>query len=81
MYLRNIDIVGFRGINRLSMTLRPNMVLIGENAWGKSSLLDALSLIFNVEQKRYQFLPSDFHIESGKNPSVSKQITLLFRAC
>ena len=78
MYLRNIDIVGFRGINRLSMTLRPNMVLIGENAWGKSSLLDALSLIFNVEQKRYQFLPSDFHIESGKNPSVSKQITLLF---
>ena len=54
MYLRNIDIVGFRGINRLSMTLRPNMVLIGENAWGKSSLLDALSLIFNVEQKRYQ---------------------------
>ncbi|AUI66352.1 MULTISPECIES: DUF2813 domain-containing protein [Glaesserella] len=78
MYLRNIDIVGFRGISRLSMTLRPNMVLIGENAWGKSSLLDALSLIFNAEQKRYQFLYSDFHVTAGKSPSVSNQITLLF---
>lgn len=48
MYLRQLDIVGFRGINRLSFTLQPNMVLIGENAWGKSSLLAALSLIFGA---------------------------------
>lgn len=49
MYLRQLDIVEFRGIKRLSITLRPNMVLIGENAWGKSSLLAALSLILNPE--------------------------------
>ncbi|VEB25462.1 ATP-dependent endonuclease [Actinobacillus lignieresii] len=34
MYLQQIEISGFRGINHLSLTLRPNMVLIGENAWG-----------------------------------------------
>lgn len=78
MYLRNIDIIGFRGINRLSLTLRPNMVLIGENAWGKSSLLDALSLIFNPKQQRYHFLPSDFHILDTKTGQCVKQITLLF---
>ena len=48
MYLRQLDIVEFRGINRLSLNLQPNMMLIGENAWGKSSLLAALSLIFNA---------------------------------
>ncbi len=33
MYLKQIEIVGFRGIHRLSFQLRSNMVLIGENAW------------------------------------------------
>lgn len=45
MYLRQLDIASFRGIQRLSIHFKPNMVLIGENAWGKSSLLSALSLV------------------------------------
>lgn len=52
MYLRQLEIMGFRGINRLSIHLRPNMLLIGENAWGKSSLLAALSLILNGKNTR-----------------------------
>ncbi|MGL5534349.1 MAG: DUF2813 domain-containing protein, partial [Plesiomonas shigelloides] len=40
MFLERIEMVGFRGINRLSLQLDDNTVLIGENAWGKSSLLD-----------------------------------------
>ena len=39
MILERVEIVGFRGINRLSLMLEQNNVLIGENAWGKSSLL------------------------------------------
>ena len=39
MHLERVEIVGFRGINRLSLMLEQNNVLIGENAWGKSSLL------------------------------------------
>ena len=76
MYLRQLDIVEFRGIKRLSITLRPNMVLIGENAWGKSSLLAALSLILNPENKLYQFTEGDFHLSF--NNVRSTQITLLF---
>ncbi len=39
MFLERIEIVGFRGINRLSLMLDDNTLLLGENAWGKSSLL------------------------------------------
>lgn len=47
MLLERVEIVGFRGINRLSLMLEQNNVLIGENAWGKSSLLDALTLLLS----------------------------------
>ncbi|MFZ7163929.1 DUF2813 domain-containing protein [Avibacterium avium] len=77
MYLRQLDIVGFRGINRLSFTLQPNMVLIGENAWGKSSLLAALSLIFNDEKRLYQFQAADFY-QDENNVFTAKEITLFF---
>ena len=48
MLLERVEIVGFRGINRLSLQLEQNNVLIGENAWGKSSLLDALTLLVSA---------------------------------
>lgn len=73
MYLRQLEIMGFRGINRLSIHLRPNMLLIGENAWGKSSLLAALSLILNGKNTLYQFTAEDFH--QSQEP---QNITLLF---
>ena len=50
MILERVEIVGFRGINRLSLMLEQNNVLIGENAWGKSSLLDALTLLLSQNQ-------------------------------
>lgn len=85
MYLKQVDISGFRGLNRLSISLRSNMVLVGENAWGKSSLLDALSLILNPASPRYQFQPTDFHftpeeyaqLESAPQ-GLKKSCTLLF---
>ncbi|WP_424407968.1 DUF2813 domain-containing protein [Pasteurella sp. PK-2025] len=80
MYLRHLEMVGFRGINRLSIKFRPDMVLIGENMWGKSSLLSALSLIFNPEKHLYQFELGDFHQPQGEPESV-KHITLLFSFC
>lgn len=80
MYLRQLEIVGFRGINRLSIKFRPDMVLIGENMWGKSSLLSALSSIFNPEKTLYQFSLKDFHI-SNANQQPVQNITLLFTFC
>ncbi|ROP59000.1 putative ATP-dependent endonuclease of OLD family [Enterobacter sp. BIGb0383] len=65
MHLERVEIVGFRGINRLSLMLEPNNVLIGENAWGKSSLLDALTLLLSPEKDLYHFVHDDFWFPPG----------------
>lgn len=65
MLLERVEIVGFRGINRLSLMLEKNNVLIGENAWGKSSLLDALTLLLSPEFDLYHFVRDDFWFPPG----------------
>ncbi|MBW6027922.1 ATP-dependent endonuclease [Klebsiella pneumoniae] len=65
MLLERVEIVGFRGINRLSLILEQNNVLIGENAWGKSSLLDALTLLLSPEFDLYHFVRDDFWFPPG----------------
>ncbi|WP_313824277.1 ATP-dependent endonuclease [Leclercia sp.] len=65
MLLERVEIVGFRGINRLSLMLEHNNVLIGENAWGKSSLLDALTLLLSPETDLYHFVREDFWFPPG----------------
>ncbi|HGY2642664.1 TPA: ATP-dependent endonuclease [Klebsiella aerogenes] len=65
MHLERVEIVGFRGINRLSLMLEQNNVLIGENAWGKSSLLDALTLLLSPELDLYHFVRDDFWFPPG----------------
>lgn len=66
MILERVEIVGFRGINRLSLMLEQNNVLIGENAWGKSSLLDALTLLLSPESELYHFERDDFWFPPGE---------------
>ncbi|HKM96069.1 MAG TPA: ATP-dependent endonuclease [Buttiauxella sp.] len=65
MFLERVEIVGFRGINRLTLMLEQNNVLIGENAWGKSSLLDALTLLLSPHQTLYHFNRDDFYFPPG----------------
>jgi Predicted ATP-dependent endonuclease of the OLD family len=65
MLLERVEIVGFRGINRLSLMLEQNNVLIGENAWGKSSLLDALTLLLSPREELYHFVRNDFWFPAG----------------
>ncbi|MGH4471393.1 ATP-dependent endonuclease [Klebsiella pneumoniae] len=65
MLLERVEIDGFRGINRLSLMLEQNNVLIGENAWGKSSLLDALTLLLSPEFDLYHFVRDDFWFPPG----------------
>ncbi|MCE2570789.1 DUF2813 domain-containing protein [Motilimonas eburnea] len=74
--LKHIEIVGFRGIARLSLELSSTCVLIGENAWGKSSLLDALSLLLNSAQRLYKFHLEDFHV-APETEITHRQITLV----
>lgn len=104
MYLEHIDISGFRGINRLSLTLNQsaqrgasvnaasehsdvsfsintNTVLIGENAWGKSSLLDALTLLLSPEPVLYRFKEEDFYFPAGEQEAKQRYLHVIFTFC
>lgn len=63
MQLDRIEISGFRGIRRLSLQFDELTTLIGENTWGKSSLLDALSIALPASGELYQFEMLDFHVD------------------
>ncbi|UGA57119.1 DUF2813 domain-containing protein [Vibrio sp. VB16] len=63
MQIQSIEISGFRGIRRLSLSFDELTTLIGENTWGKSSLLDALSVALPSEPELYQFEMQDFHVD------------------
>ncbi|MFG0833510.1 ATP-dependent endonuclease [Aeromonas bivalvium] len=80
MFLERIEIKGFRGINRLSLSLDNTIVLIGENAWGKSSLLRALWCLLGQEAEPYQFGTDDFHRPEDPElaPASSLQLVLTF---
>ncbi len=76
MKLERIEIVGFRGIKRLSLSLETLSVLIGENAWGKTALLDALTIALTPTSKNYQFKLSDFHVDHSQNQSQFRQLNI-----
>ncbi|WP_288422726.1 ATP-dependent endonuclease [uncultured Pantoea sp.] len=81
MILEHIDIHGFRGINRLSLPLTDTNLLIGENAWGKSSLLDALTLLLAPAAEPYMFTEQDFHFPPGEVEARRHKLQLVFRFC
>ncbi|WP_145572756.1 ATP-dependent endonuclease [Yersinia mollaretii] len=81
MYLERVDIVGFRGINRISLNLDDNTVLVGENAWGKSSLLDALTLLLSPEPQLYHFTVQDFYYPAGDESAKERHLQVIFTFC
>lgn len=81
MFLERIEMVGFRGINRLSLQLDDNTVLIGENSWGKSSLLDALRLILSPAQELYRFQVSDFYHPPGEETAKERHLHIVLTFC
>ncbi|WP_022941541.1 DUF2813 domain-containing protein [Psychromonas hadalis] len=78
MLLDHIEIVGFRGINRLSLNVGELSAFLGENSWGKSSLFDALSLFLSGTRKNYKFCKEDFHQPPNPEISNNKVIQLVF---
>ncbi|MEL4014269.1 ATP-dependent endonuclease [Dryocola clanedunensis] len=77
MFLERVEVVGFRGINRLSLMLEQNNVLIGENAWGKSSLLDALTLLLSPQEQLYHFSRDDFYFPPGDMPGRERHLHII----
>lgn len=77
MQLERIEISGFRGIQRLSLTLDNLTTLLGENTWGKSSLLDALEIALPNDTKLYQFSIKDFHLDHVLSQPQTQSIQII----
>jgi len=78
MLLDHIEVVGFRGINRLSINMYELSALLGENRWGKSSLFEALSLFLSGAKKSYRFTLDDFHRPPIPDLPIINHIYLIF---
>lgn len=79
MILDRIEILGFRGIKRLSLSLNEMTTLLGENTWGKSSLLDALCIALPTTNQLYQFELEDFHVDYAQSQPQTQQIQIITR--
>ncbi|MBU2895176.1 ATP-dependent endonuclease [Vibrio hepatarius] len=77
MLLERIEISGFRGIKRLSIAFEELTTLIGENTWGKSSLLDALAVALPPEGTPYQFEMADFHVDYSDAHPQSQHLQIV----
>ncbi len=78
MHLERLEIVNFRGIARLRLELEPDAtVLFGENAWGKTSLVEALQSTLGARP----LTEEDFHRLANDRSTIAKHmsITLGFR--
>ena len=82
MFLEQIEIVNFRGIQHLSLKFDKTTVLIGENNTGKSTVLDALQtcLSRSLTRKGGIFSEYDYHLpEKDSQPADSDAIEITLR--
>lgn len=66
MYLKQLQILNFRGINNIELQLNKGLnILIGENNAGKTAIIDALRLCLSYGNQRRDIYvsSSDFHID------------------
>jgi putative ATP-dependent endonuclease of the OLD family len=77
MRLGFVGIRNYRGIRSLALPIDPVTALIGENAYGKSNLLDALLACLGpgADDGRFSFSPEDV----GEDPSAPMEFELGFR--
>lgn len=79
MKLERIEISGFRGIKRLSLQVDNLTVLIGENAWGKSSLLDALAIALSPTGDKPTLTKRDFHVDNTLGHAQVTHLQIVLR--
>lgn len=81
LYLNRIDLHNFRSCRETTVSLQPNLtVLVGENASGKSALIDALRLttFSENEDRPLSFIPErdqSFHLRSSEATSIDLTYT------
>lgn len=78
MHLAFVEIEHFRGIKRLAVALSHVTAIIGENNFGKTSLLNALLICLGIESKGTQldFDDDDFHSETGEAGARAQSLSI-----
>lgn len=79
MFLEHIEIRNFMGLNQLSLSLNQSTALMGENAWGKTSLFRALWRLMGQGGCCYQFVEEDFYRAESHEVVDELQIVLVYR--
>jgi putative ATP-dependent endonuclease of OLD family len=85
MFLQRARIEHFRGVVRLDVDFDATTILIGENASGKTSVLEALAICLGHENGdgRFAFADHDFHLgrldAAGDPPPIRVRITFAER--
>jgi putative ATP-dependent endonuclease of OLD family len=73
MHLEWVEVVNFRGIARLRVVVEEDAtVLFGENAWGKTSLVDALQCTLGSRT----FQEEDFHRLANDRATIAKRMAV-----
>lgn len=74
MKILALTIEGFRGIRRTDIRLDDHTVIIGPNSSGKSTIIDALSLVFGRSQLVRELTEHDFF---GSCPTATSRIRIV----
>lgn len=74
MLISRIRVRGFRGVTQADIRLGPKAVLVGPNGCGKSTLVDALSLVFGQHRMVRSLTEHDF---TGSNPTAATRIVII----
>lgn len=78
MRLDHLEIVNFRGIARLRLNLELDAtVLFGENAWGKTSLVEALQSTLGARP----LTEADFHRLANDRTTIAKRMNITLGFC
>jgi putative ATP-dependent endonuclease of OLD family len=82
MFLYRVRVENFRGFERISVAFEDTTVLIGENNYGKTSLLDVLAICLgnHPDDDAFPFCAADFRRRDGDETATGPiKVTLTFR--
>lgn len=73
MHLSRVEVVNFRGISRLALDFEAETtVLFGENAWGKTSMVEALACVLGHRP----LTEADFHRVAYDRSTIARRMTI-----
>jgi putative ATP-dependent endonuclease of OLD family len=71
MEIASLRLKNFRGVREGVMRFSPHTVLVGANNCGKTTVIEALALLFGRDRMIRQLTEHDFH---GSNPQPQDRV-------